>query len=350
MRRLRIVISSARGAASTLAATVLGPAIGACGLSPQLGTGDASSAMPVDASDDQAQDGAAQGDGPSFHLGTDGGGADAQAWGACPSGTCAHTVQLAEAGTFPDLASLCAAAPPVVSGDAVTVALAGYDAAAATSNGLIAVQPGLLAALVGDPLVAFSPAVLTAGPLAPTSSGYAFTARGAVQPGQQVQVTVTLHLACGGDSGVDAGLQTVASTAVLDLCVAPATPDAAPQGPLAWRSSGESCLLCCPIVAEMAPTPILADGRGDDLPLAHALRLRVAGLAHAGRQVLLCAQNDAGPDAGYEWRVSGGTLERITDDIVVWTLPDASDASPFGQVAVWNDAGAAVENFYWSAA
>jgi hypothetical protein len=117
-----------------------------------------------------------------------------------------------------------------------------------------------------------------------------------------------------------------------------------------WRSAGESCLLCCPIVAEMAPTPIRGDSQGDDLPLARALRIRIAAFAHAGRQVLLVAQNDAGPDAEYEWRVSAGTFERVADDIVVWTLPDASGDAPYGQVAVWNEAGAAVENFYWNAA
>ena len=66
--------------------------------------------------------------------------------------------------------------------------------------------------------------------------------------------------------------------------------------------------------------------------------------------MLLAAQNDAGPDAEYEWRVSAGTIERVDDDIVVWTLPDTSDDVPYGQVAVWNEAGAAVENFHWNAA
>lgn len=99
----------------------------------------------------------------------------------------------------------------------------------------------------------------------------------------------------------------------------------------------------------MAPSPIVSDNAGDDLPLARHLRLRVVELARAGREVLLFAENDGGADAEYEWRVSGGTLRRVAEDLVVWTLPD-DDARPFGQVAVWNDNGAAVENFLWGAA
>ena len=36
--------------------------------------------------------------------------------------------------------------------------------------------------------------------------------------------------------------------------------------------------------------------------------------------------------------------------MIVWTLPEARDAQPFGQLAVWNDNGAIVENFDWGAA
>jgi hypothetical protein len=36
---------------------------------------------------------------------------------------------------------------------------------------------------------------------------------------------------------------------------------------------------------------------------------------------------------------------------VLWKLPaDFDEAQPFGQVAVWNDAGAVVENFLWGQA
>ena len=68
-------------------------------------------------------------------------------------------------------------------------------------------------------------------------------------------------------------------------------------------------------------------------------------------QSIAFAESDAGPGLELEWRVSGGALERIADDVVLWTLPeDGGEATPFGQVAVWNDAGAVVENFVWSAA
>jgi hypothetical protein len=230
------------------------------------------------------------------------------------------------------------------------VTLSRFDPdAGGTSSGFLSVSSGLLAALVGDPLLVVSPSTVTLGPLTRTGGGYSFVVTSGTSA--QIKVTVTLNVACGADSGVDASLQTVTSTSELELCLAPTDAGGA-AATSAWRSSGESCLLCCPIVAEMAPTPILSNNRGDDLPLARALRLRIAALAHAGRHVLLVAHNDAGAGAEYEWHVSGGTVEKVADDIVVWTLPEEgeADGAPFGQVAVWNETGAAVENFYWSAA
>ena len=34
--------------------------------------------------------------------------------------------------------------------------------------------------------------------------------------------------------------------------------------------------------------------------------------------------------------MSGGTVERVAPDVLLWTLPE-DDAGAFGQVAVWND-------------
>lgn len=113
-----------------------------------------------------------------------------------------------------------------------------------------------------------------------------------------------------------------------------------------WVSSGDLCTDCV-IIAEMAPSPIPSDNQGDELPLGRVVRLRVVPLAQSGRARLLFAENDAGGDARYEWRVSGGSLQKIAEDIVLWTLPeDYAEKEPFGQVGVWNGDGAAVENFY----
>ena len=87
-------------------------------------------------------------------------------------------------------------------------------------------------------------------------------------------VTVTFQVAC-GDAGLDGGVQTVESTTELALCGV--------TGPQTWRSSGSTCIQCC-VVCEMAPTPIVSDNMGDDLPLARALRLRVIEVARAGKR------------------------------------------------------------------
>jgi hypothetical protein len=153
---------------------------------------------------------------------------------------------------------------------------------------------------------------------------------------QTMTVKATFDIAC-----ADGGTKTVEARTRIDIC------DGS-DGSLAWVSSGDQCCDCV-IIAEMAPSPIVSDKTKDDLPLARVVRLRVVELARAGRQVLLFAENDAGPELELDWNVSGGSLERIDADLMLWTLPD-DDASPFGQVAVWNDAGAAVENFAWGTA
>jgi len=92
----------------------------------------------------------------------------------------------------------------------------------------------------------------------------------------------------------------------------------------------------------MAPSPIVSDNQGDDLPLGRVIQVRVVEVARASNGVLLFAENDAGEQARYEWHVSGGDLRRLADDLVFWTPPEGDS---FGQVALWNEAGAVVENF-----
>jgi hypothetical protein len=146
---------------------------------------------------------------------------------------------------------------------------------------------------------------------------------------------VVLPLSC-----EDAAMRTIEATTVLELCE-----DA--QGDGVWRSSGEVCTICR-IIAEMAPSPIVSDNQGDDLPLGRVVQIRVIEVARGGNQVLLLAENDAGHQGEYDWRVSAGSLQTLDPDLVLWTLPDDPAEVPFGQVAVWNDAGAGVENFLWS--
>jgi hypothetical protein len=324
MRKIRVIISGTSGALPALVA-VLAPAVDACG----------STSFAADASDDSASDQTTTSDlgFPPLDAAS-----DEAASSGCP--LCVTTVTIPPAGTFPDLAHVCVVASPVVSNTAATVTLTNYDQNLLTADGFIAVSSELLAAMIGDPVVQ---ATFTVSGLTKVTGGYTFTAHIPSKIIGSMTARVTLQVGC-GDAGLDGGVQTVQSDTDLEYCDPPDS--SVPE----WRSSGETCIQCC-VVCEMAPTPIVSDNPGDALPLSRALRLRVVELARTSRQVLLFAQNDAGEDAEYEWHVSGGAIERVADDVVVWTLPDVhDDDAPFGQLAVWNDDGAIVENFYWGAA
>jgi len=325
MRRVRIVISGMGTAMPTLVAFVL-PAIDACGSGGNISDASTDGTVQDAKKSDTAADGFVFPDaGPKDVV---------QEASPCPE--CQFTVPIPDAGVFPDLASVCAATPPVQSNTAATLTLSNWNGGAKTADGFIAITSDLLAALIGDPVV--SGGSMSVQQLTKTTNGYTFKA--SAVNGNSMTVKVTLQVAC-GDAGLDGGVQTVESTTDLALCGVDA--------PQQWESSGSTCIQCC-VVCEMAPTPIMSDNPGDDLPLARALRLRVIELARAGRQVVLFAQSDAGAEAEYEWRVTGGSFERLSNDVIVWTLPDAKETQPFGQLAVWNDDGAIVENFYWGAA
>ena len=326
MRKVRVIITGVGGAMPVLVAAIA-PTVD-CGSEMQLA--DASDAP----NDKTTQDVVSELGFPPI----DGGPEVTPEAGPCGTNTCQFTVPIPPAGAFPDLAGVCVGASPVVSNTAATLTLTSFDPQALTADGFIAMKSELLAAIIGDPTIN---APFTVSALTKTSTGYTFTASAIPKFSSSMTAKVTFQVGC-GDAGLDGGIQTVESTTDFALCIVGSSSHA-------WESSGSSCIQCC-VVCEMAPTPIVSDNHGDDLPLARALRLRVIELARAGKQVVLFAQNDAGPDAEYEWRVSGGSIERLASDVVVWTLPDARDTAPFGQLAVWNDDGAIVENFYWGAA
>lgn len=327
MRKVRVIITGVGGAMPVLVAA-LAPTVD-CGSDGQFA--DASGDSPGDKTTQDV----------TSDLGfppIDGGPEVTPEAGPCGPNTCQFTVPIPPPGAFPDLAGVCVGGSPVVSNMAATLTLTSFDPQALTADGVVAMKSELLAAIIGDPVIN---APFTVSALTKTATGYTFVASALPKFASSMTAKVTFQVGC-GDAGLDGGIQTVESTTDFALCL---------DGPNtnAWESSGSTCIQCC-VVCEMAPTPIVSDNHGDDLPLARALRLRVIELARAGKQVVLFAQNDAGPDAEYEWRVSGGSIERLAADVVVWTLPDARDTAPFGQLAVWNDDGAIVENFYWGAA
>jgi hypothetical protein len=106
--------------------------------------------------------------------------------------------------------------------------------------------------------------------------------------------------------------RTVESSTIVHLCFE--------GSELLWVSSGDECKVC-EIIAEMAPSPIVSGKREDDLPLARALRLRVRPIVKVGRKVVMMAENDGGPGVEYAWRASGGEVEPVAPDVVVWTPP-----------------------------
>jgi hypothetical protein len=258
-----------------------------------------------------------------------------------------HIVTVPSAGVPADQGQLCAVmVPPALSNVSARVSLTQYSTLKETASGAIAVPLAIAGLIVGAPVItvvnASSPeiAMLAVKNVVKVNGGYTFDASWpkAIPRsvfGEAMTVKVSFTLSCG-----DGGTQTVESQHRIELCVDGDT--------FGWVSSGDACTVCT-IIAEMAPSPIVSDNHGDELPLARHLRLRVVELARAGRDVLLIAENDGGELAEYEWRVSGGKVEHVAPDIVLWTMPEEG-AGLFGQVAVWNDTGAAVENFLWGAA
>ncbi len=336
MRKLRVVFTTVGGAMPALLVALVTPAVDACGGGPEY---DA-----LEASNDGGR-------GDEAFPEPDEPPPPPPDWDAsCPS----YIVEIPEPGTAADPGLLCAVPSPVASNVSARVTLSDYSQGDLTATGVIEVPAAIESTVVGLPTVsvrsASSDAVsaMTVTEMTKTAAGFRFRAHWpeyfAHWPGAtQMTVVTTFTVACD-----DGGTTTVEALTKIDLC----HPEE--LGSYEWVSSGDACT-DCQIIAEMAPSPIVSDKKGDDLPLGMVLRLRVVEVARAGRQVLLFADNDAGAAAEYEWRVSEGSIEHIAQDVVLWTLPDDATSrsgarTPFGQVAVWNDDGAAVENFVFSVA
>lgn len=336
MRKLRVVFMTVGGAVPAIVATVLGDGCGGA-----IEGGDDGSAA-VDST---------QGDAPgqSSGFGSSGTTSSSASSSGAPGCQETHVVEIPPPGVPADPGQICAVVkPPATSNTAARVTLTGYSAATKSAVGFVAIAPAVAGAIQGLPdVTAVSPSdgtsiKMTVGGMSKVAGGYRFDATwpsALLTSYTELTVKTTFTLGC-----ADGGTETVEALTKLELCL---DGDA---GSYDFVSSGDACTVCR-VIAEMAPTPIMSDNSGDDLPLGRVIRLRVIEVARAGRHVLLFAENDAGGGLEIEWRVYGGELERIADDVVLWTLPeDASATGPFGQVAVWNEAGAAVENFVWGAA
>ncbi len=341
MRKLRVVFTTV-GTLPALAVALL-PAMEACG-----SVADDPDSSPADATSDAPNETDSNlfppVDAPPDNVPLDTGKPLCTSWS--PS---THTVEVPPPGVVADPGQICSVVqPPVTSNTSARVTLTSYSTLTDTAKGLVAVPAPLLATIVGLPAItvvsASDPPIsaLAVTNMTKVGNGFTFDAKwpSPIPHSENGFVRMTLKatfaIACG-----DGATQTVEAITKLDMCV--------DVSGLTWVSSGDACTIC-QVIAEMAPSPIPSDNQGDDLPLGRVIRIRVVEVARAGRDVLLFAENDGGPRTEYEWHVSGGTIAHVDRDLVVWSMPAEGGADPFGQVAVWNDDGAVVENFLFGAA
>jgi hypothetical protein len=277
------------------------------------------------------------------------------------TGPCMFTVDLPPAGAPADPGSICVVSvDPVDSPGAAKVGLTLSPGSVDLAQGTVTVAPALIGDIIGLPQITVDSTVpQLAGAqvtgITPTSSGFSFTVRWPGLDGgttaaipQQARMTfhVALQVVCPADAGVEAGID---GSVVTRLVNSTTYVEACESGfGLTWISSGGSCNECV-VVAEMAPSPIVPDALGDDLPLGRAIRLRVVAVARIGRSVVLLAENDGGDDLDYSWHPSGGVIERVAPDVAVWTPPRGTEPHAL-HVAVEGTQGAAVATFRWEQA
>jgi hypothetical protein len=335
MRKLRIVVSMSRGVPALVAAAVV--PVSACGARTGFHEADVevvvADAAPVDVRDVR----------PPIDQRTE----EVVSPNRCepPSMLSTQLLDFPDPGTPAQLDQVCLAPSPVISAAAATLTFTDYDPVFQTARGTITVPNDILGAVVGLPTL-HSPNSAMGQPivsnLVKVPGGFELDVRWPnIEPRQELEssmlLEVDLPIRC-----PDGSLAIVTGRTYVARCHG----DRA--GEFVLAVGGNECTTCT-VIAEMAPTPIVSDNRGDDLPLGRVIGLRVRELARFGNRVVLLAENDGGKDTFYEWRISGGEIEHLAADVVLWTVP-ASETQPFGQVAVWNDDGAAVENFVWKIA
>lgn len=231
-------------------------------------------------------------------------------------------VELPDPGVVAEPGQICAQNPPtVVSNTAARVTLTKYSQALNLAMGFIAIAAPLDGTVVGAPSVEVVSAMtnellgMVVTDVQATQGGFTFHAEWPqmlnLPPESWVGMTVktTFTSQCGPGANDTRVVEAITN---IHLCFE--------GSDLLWVSSGDECKVC-EIIAEMAPSPIVSDKRKDDLPLARALRLRVRPIVKVGRQVVIMAENDGGEGVDYHWQVSGGEVERVAPDVVVWTPP-----------------------------
>jgi hypothetical protein len=351
MRKLEIVVSVSKGALPVVLAATLVPAVGlTCSATPPTQTAATSTTGESSSSGGSGGQGGMGGSGGigGFAVSSSSAGGSAGSPSYCePWGTQTIVVDVPPAGTPANPGQICAVAmDPVQSNNAARVTLTKSPVADNIATGLIAIDPALLADIIGSPSIAVTQAwdpqvaAMQVTNIMPAPGGFSFQAQWPlpfnVSPEQWAQMTVktTMLLKCDPQAMT---MRMVESLTYIHLCLE--------TGELLWVSSGNMCNVC-DIIAEMAPSPIVPDKHHDDLPLARAMRLRIVPLARVGASVVLLAENDGGDGLTYAWHPSGGRIEQVASDIAIWTPP--SDFLPhIVQVAVSGDDAAAVATYSW---
>lgn len=352
VRRLRLWVRTARGALPAVIAASVTPA-GACS---ESRSADGNAGMPSGTSGTSAGRGGSAGQGTGGSTLTGGAGTPAGGVGGSipiagasgigdpvPPQPCRFTVELPPEGVPAEPGQICAAVMlPVDSNRAAHVRLAAVNGVLNDVMGFIDVAPSLLGMIVGTPVVeaidATHPALLAivVESVTPSTNGFTFRARWA-EPLHfteseltRVTIRVSLEVAC------DDAPQLVHAVTDVHLCS-----DFSGEE---WVSSGSVCSVCR-IIAEMAPSPIVPDQRGDDLPLSRVLRLRIVELARVSGTVVLLAEHDGGPGLEYEWHASAGSIAQLAPDVVALSAEEGV-STPHVQVAAFGPEAAAVAS--WS--
>lgn len=174
-------------------------------------------------------------------------------------------------------------------------------------------------------------------PLEETADGYTFVvtwpANAFLPPQDMTRVSFRTAL----DLSCDTGTRLVNAVTDVHLC------GGSELSPTVWASTGDTCIVCN-VIAELAASPIIPDHRASGLPLGQAMRARIVELAKVGGSVVLFAENDGGQATAYEWHATGGSLEHIAEDVVIFRA-DGSTPAPSLQVAIVSDEGVAVVSY-----
>jgi len=255
-----------------------------------------------------------------------------------------YQVLLPDAGTPAVAGEICAVSlEPVLSPGAAIVSLEIGATPQSAVNGTLTLSKDLRDSVLGAPAVTIATAtenlLLEAqlSELTETPQGYSFKLtwpKGVqLRPNDMTRVTFRTALDVKCEAG---GSRLVHALTDVHLC-------GGSEGvPEAWASVGERCVVCN-IIAEVAASPIIPDHAKSGLPLGQALRARIVELAKVGASVVLFAENDGGSGTDYEWHVSGGVLEHMAPDVVIFRA-DGS-AEPSVQVAIVAEEGVAVVSY-----